>query len=148
MTLNGDMATKGMDALETATLQAMLGPRLTAEQAALIFQQGRDAVVFALLTLAKQLAEKQCVASTPDPSVPLGWPVVAPPTQRGHLVLHEAAGDQQTDSSPTSSEPGRKLLPKRSDCDEARECNVGPPRFCQIARNSVHETRVAADRLL
>jgi hypothetical protein len=65
------MATKGMGALGTATLQAMLGPGLTGEQAALIFQQGRDAVVLALLTLAKQLAEKQFVASTPDPSAPL-----------------------------------------------------------------------------
>jgi hypothetical protein len=31
------MATKGMDALDTATLQTMLSPGLTAEQAAHIF---------------------------------------------------------------------------------------------------------------
>ena len=66
------MATNGMETLDAASLQALLGPELTAEQAALIFQQGQDAVVFALLTLAKQLAEKQAIASTPDPSPPSG----------------------------------------------------------------------------
>jgi len=38
-----------MDTLDTSSLQALLGPQLTAEQAALIFQQGQEAVVFALL---------------------------------------------------------------------------------------------------
>ena len=46
------MATAEMDTLDTASLQAMLGPQLTAEQATLIFQQGQEAVVFALLSLA------------------------------------------------------------------------------------------------
>jgi transposase len=62
------MATKGMESLDAASLQVLLGPGLTAEQAALIFQQGQEAVVFALLTLAKQVAEKQAIAATPDPS--------------------------------------------------------------------------------
>ena len=44
------MATTGADTLDTASLQALLGPQLSAEQAALIFQQGQEAVVFALLT--------------------------------------------------------------------------------------------------
>ena len=66
------MATTGMDTLDAATLQAMLGPGLTAEQAALIFQQGQEAVVLALLTLAKRLAEKQAIAVSPDPSAPSG----------------------------------------------------------------------------
>ena len=49
------MTTASVDALDAASLQALLGPHLTAEQAMLIFQQGQDAVVFALLSLAKQL---------------------------------------------------------------------------------------------
>jgi hypothetical protein len=61
------MATKGIETLDAASLQAMLGPGLTAEQGTLIFQQGQEAVVFALLNLAKQLAEKQAVASPPAP---------------------------------------------------------------------------------
>jgi len=63
-----------METLDAATLQAMLGPGLTAEQAALIFQQGQEAVVFALLTLAKQLAQKQAIAAAPDPSTPSDAP--------------------------------------------------------------------------
>ncbi len=66
------MVTKGMDTLDAATLQAMLGPELSAEQATLIFQQGQEAVVFALLTLAKQLAQKQAIAVSPDPAAPSG----------------------------------------------------------------------------
>ena len=62
------MATKGMETLDAASLQSLLGPELTAEQAALIFQQAQEAVVFALLTLANQLAEKLAIAATPDPS--------------------------------------------------------------------------------
>ncbi len=62
------MATKGIETLDAASLQSLLGPELTAEQAALIFQQRQEAVVFALLTLAKQLAEEQAIAATPDPS--------------------------------------------------------------------------------
>ncbi len=50
------MATTAADHLDTASLLGLLGPQLTAEQAASIFQQGQDAVVFALLNLAKQLA--------------------------------------------------------------------------------------------
>ena len=62
------MATATTDTFDAASLQALLGPQLTAEQASLIFQQGQEAVVFALLSLAKLLAEKQAVATTPDPS--------------------------------------------------------------------------------
>jgi len=53
------MAITGTEILDTAALQTLLGPQLTAEQAARIFQQGQEAVVFALLNLVKQLAEKQ-----------------------------------------------------------------------------------------
>src|SRR5512135_1845090 len=78
------MVTAGTDTLDTASLRALLGPQLTAEQAALIFQQGQEAVVFALLTLAKQLAETQAVApTTSDPSAPSGQtPPYAKPTAK------------------------------------------------------------------
>src|SRR4051812_37558367 len=79
------MATAGADTLDTASLQALLGPQLTGEQARLIYEQGADAVVFALLTLAKQLAERQAVVSTtPDPSAPSGQtPPYLKPTTKG-----------------------------------------------------------------
>ncbi len=62
------MATKGTDTLDTASLQALLGPQLTAEQAALIFQQGQEAVVFALSDLGQAIGrEAGRRATTPDP---------------------------------------------------------------------------------
>ena len=65
-----------------ATLDISLGPQLTAEQAEEIYRQGKEAVVFALLEMAKKLAEQQ---STPSPSTPSG--MVAPyqkPSPKGH----------------------------------------------------------------
>ena len=50
-----------------------LGASLTSEQAEEIYQQGKGAVVFALLEMAKKLGEQQ---STPTPSTPSG--MVAP----------------------------------------------------------------------
>jgi hypothetical protein len=70
------MATAGTDTLDTASLQALLTSQLTEEQARLIYAQVAEAVVFALLSLAKQLAEKQVVVSTtPTPAAGsrAGW---------------------------------------------------------------------------
>lgn len=61
------MAT-GTDTLLIPSLEAMLGPALTEEQARAIFRQGEEATVFALLALAQRLAN----TSTPAPSTPSG----------------------------------------------------------------------------
>ena len=53
------VATATTGILETASLRALLDPQVTAELAILIFPQGRKAVVFVLLSLAKQLAKNQ-----------------------------------------------------------------------------------------
>jgi hypothetical protein len=60
------MPTTGTDAPNLTALEAMLGPHLTADQAAFTFEQGQEAVVFALLALAKQVAEK---TACPDGSL-------------------------------------------------------------------------------
>ena len=130
------MATKGTDTLDAATLQAMLGPELTAEQAALIFQQGQEAVVFALLTLAKQLAEKQAVAVKPDPATPSGQ---APPYVK-------AAGKRRAKAK--GAKPGhpghRRPTPTRIDRREEHTLSAcpkchGPVRPCQSSRTRVIE---------
>ena len=79
------MATTGSDTLDTASLQAMLGPQLTAEQARLIYEHGPEAVVFALLTPAKRLAEQSVAPATArDPSTPSGQtPPYIKPTRQG-----------------------------------------------------------------
>ncbi len=65
----GIMTTSSVETLDAGSLQALLGAQLTAEQATLILEQGKDAVVFALLNLAKQLAETQ---TTPSAALPAG----------------------------------------------------------------------------
>ncbi len=64
-----------------------LGATLTEEQARLIFSQGEEAVVFALLQLAKQLAEQKAASAADShqtPSTPSGMkpPYTKPPPKR------------------------------------------------------------------
>ncbi len=127
----------GSDTLDTAALQALLGPQLTAEQAALIFQQGQDAVVFALLTLAKQLAEKQTASPAGvDPSAPSGQtPPYAKPAAKGR-------------AKPKGAKPGhpgqRRPAPTRIDRREEHTLSAcpkchGPVRPCRGSRTRVVE---------
>lgn len=48
-----------MGAMGTTTHEVLIGSQLTREHAEAIFSQGKEAVVFALLELAKQLAERK-----------------------------------------------------------------------------------------
>jgi transposase len=87
--------------MSTVTLP-VLGPSLTAEQAEAIFAQGKEAVIFALLELAKQLAQQQTVGSgAVSPCTPSGMipPYQKPPAGRhkkrpgrkaGHPGAHRA----------------------------------------------------------
>ena len=69
----------GTDALTTPSLEAMLGPQLTAEQARSIYEQGPEATIFALLTLSKMLGAKP----GPSPSTPSAMtPVYEKPATR------------------------------------------------------------------
>ena len=60
----------GLETVDRPTLEAMLGPQLTVEQARSIFAQGQEAVIFALLTLAKRLSETVTPAPPIDPAAP------------------------------------------------------------------------------
>jgi transposase len=63
-----------------STLEVSLGPNLTAEEARAIYEQGPEAVVFALLQMAKMLAEQQRKPED-TPSTPSGMkPVYEKPT--------------------------------------------------------------------
>jgi transposase-like protein len=126
-----------METLDTAALQSLLGPELTAEQAALIFQQGQEAVVFALLTLAKRLAEKKPVASsTPDPSTPSGQtpPYGKPPGKRRAKAKGARPGH------PGRRRPPPTRIDRREDhtLSACPKC-LGPVRTCRSSRTRVIE---------
>src|SRR4051812_31393890 len=126
------MATADTETLDPASLQALLGPQLTEEQARLIYEQGADAVVFALLSLAEQLAERPVVVSaTPDPSAPSGQtpPYVKPATKAR--------------ARPKGAKPGhpgrRRATPPRIDRREGHTLSAcpkchGPMRACRSSR--------------
>jgi transposase len=130
------MATATTDTPDTASLRALLGPQLTADQALLIFQQGQEAVVFALLCFAKQLAEKQPTATTPDPSTPSGQtPPYAKPAARGR-------------AKPRGAKPGhpgrRRPTPPRIDAREDHALEAcpnchGPVKPCRSSRTRIIE---------
>jgi transposase len=131
------MATACTETLDTASLEALLGPQLTAEQAALIFQQGQEAVVFALLTLAKQLAEKpSTAATTPDPSTPSGQtPPYAKPAGKGRAKAKGAKPGHPGRRRPTPTRIDRREEHTLSACPKCH----GPVRPCRSSRTRVVE---------
>jgi transposase len=62
---------RGKEARVIQTLEITLGPKLTAEEAQAIYEQGPEAVVFALLEMAKLLADQQRKPGD-SPSTPSG----------------------------------------------------------------------------
>jgi transposase len=130
------MRTSGTDTLDFDALQAFLGPELTADQAALSFQQGQEAVDFALLTLANRLIEKQALATSIGPSTPSGQtPPYAKPTVKGRAKNKGAKPGHQGH---------RRAAPPRIDqhvvhsLEECPKCH-GPVRPCRSSRTSIIE---------
>src|SRR5262245_6060981 len=131
------MTTSGTETLDTASLRPLLGPQLTAEQATLIFQQGQDAVVFALLRLAPQMAQQTSGAPRgTDPSAPSGQtPPYAKPT-----------AERRTKAK--GAKPGhlgyRRTPPTRIDRYEEHSLSAcptcqGPVRPCRGSRTRIIE---------
>lgn len=131
------MATTGTDTLDTASLQGLLGPQLTAEQATLIFQQGQEAVVFALLTLAKQLAQEEATPSaTPDPSAPSGQiPPYAKPAAKGRAKPKGAMAGHPGHRRPAPTRVDRREEHTLSACPACH----GPVKTCRGSRTRIIE---------
>lgn len=130
------MATAGTETLDTASLQALLGPQLTAEQARLIYEQGAEAVVFALLSLAKQLAEKQGVSTTRDPSAPSGQiPPYVKPTTKGRAKPKGAQPGHPGHRRPVPMHIDRRVEHALSACPKCH----GPVRACRSSRTRIIE---------
>ena len=129
------MATTGTDTPDSASLLTLLGPQLTAEQATLIFQQGQEAVVFALLNLAKQLAEKRISTSTTvDLSTPSGQtPPYAKPPAKGRV---KARGARQGHSGRRRPAPTRIDRRETHSLETCPQCH-GPVRRCRSARTRI-----------
>ncbi len=124
----------GTEALDTAALEAMLGPALTAEQARQIYEQGPEAVVFALLALATRLARP--TVGQADPSTPSGQrPIFTKPSGKGRRRRRGAQ----------SGHPGHRREPP-AHIDERQEHTLsscpqcqGPVSPCRSSRQRITE---------
>lgn len=122
----------GTDALTTSSLETMLGPRLTAEQARAIYEQGAEATIFALLALAKMVADRQA----PSPTTPSGMtPVYQKPAAK---TRRKPAG------RPAGHAGSRRPAPPRIDrreehtLDACPQCH-GPVTPCRATRTRLIE---------
>jgi transposase len=130
------MATAVSDTLDTESLQALLGPQLTAEQARMIYDQGPDAVVFALLTLAKRAAERSANAAARDPSAPSGQtPPYVKPTRQGRAKPKGGRPGHPGHRRPTPTHIDRREEHALAACPECH----GPVRPCRGSRTRIIE---------
>jgi transposase len=128
------MATATTDTFDSASLQALLGPQLTAERARLIFQRGQEAVAVALMCLAKRLAEKPPAATSADPSTPSGQtPPYAKPTAKGRAEPRGAG----------IGHPGaRRPTPPRIDARQDHSLQACPDCHRPVKRRRASRTRI------
>lgn len=103
---------------------------LDADQATAIFEQGKDAVVFALLAMAKQLAESQS-------------PTVNPATPSGMIPVYQKPPAKKRKNKPgaKANHPGsRRAKPERIDHRQTHRAKACPD--CGGKLNRCSETRV------
>jgi len=131
------MRTSGKDTLDLAAVESILGPQLTAEQAEEIIAQGHDAVLFALLTLAKRLADKQAASpAAVDPSTPSGQtPPYKKPAAKGRAKRKGAVPGHLGSRRPTPTRIDRTEDHTLSACPECH----GPVKPCRGTRTRVIE---------
>jgi transposase len=123
-----------MDAWDMLTVDVPLGPALTEQQAREIFAQGEEAVVFALLAMAKMAAGSNPASDSNSPAAPSG---MKPP----HLKPSTAGKRKK--------KPGRKQghvgirrpkpAPERVDAREEHQADCCPD--CGGSLNRCAETR-------
>jgi hypothetical protein len=114
-------------------MKPLLGPGLTAEQARAIFLQGEEAVIFALLTLARMASDKAAstMPSTPSAMVPVYEKPNAKPRRRkpgrpeGHVGVRRA----------TPTRIDRREEHRLQECPQCR----GPVTLCTKTRTRVIE---------
>jgi hypothetical protein len=125
----------GKDARVTATHDITLGPNLTAEDAQAIYEQGPEAVVFALLQMAKLLAESRRKPGD-DPSTPSAMkPVVhKDPTPRRRKKPGAKKG-HKGHRRPTPPVIHRQVVLRLEHCPTCQ----GPVTLCQQSRTRIVE---------
>ena len=127
-----------MAATACLDLDVTLGPNLTAEQAAAIFAQGEEAVVFALLELSKGWAhaEGRCAS------------ISSPATPSGMKPVHQKPTTRKRGKKP-GRKPGhtgiRRKSPERIDLRKTHRASCCPHCQGELKQCSTSRTRVTED---
>ncbi len=124
-----------MEVLPDSTLEVLQRAALTEEQAKAIFEQGRDAVVFALLELSKQLAEARGPQATPS-------------TPSGMIPVYEKPPAKSRKKQPGAKDghPGsRRRVPNRIDRRETHKLPCCPNCGGRLKRTGDTRTRYVED---
>ncbi len=115
--------------------QALLSATLTEEQAKAIFEQGQEAVVFALLELVKQLAEARSPSTTPS-------------TPSGMIPVYEKPAKKKRGKKPgaKNGHPGsRRKIPEKIDKQEKHQADICPDCGGSLKRCQETRTRYIED---
>lgn len=124
----------------SVTLEVPLGPSLTEEEARAIYEQGPEAVIFALLTLAKQLAEQTAAeggTSHQTPATPSG---MKPPYQK------PSTNGRKKKPGRKAGHPGsRRRPPDRIDCRQEHRAPCCPDCGGRLKRCQETRTRYTED---
>ena len=116
-------------------LEVLQRAALTEEQAKAIFEQGRDAVVFALLELSKQLAEARSPQATPS-------------TPSGMIPVYEkppAKSRKKRPGAKTGHPGSRRRVPDRIDRRETHKLPCCPDCGGRLKRTGDTRTRCIED---
>ncbi len=127
--------------MATVTRDIPLGPTLTEEQARAIVAEGEDAAVFALLEMAKMLAERQAgqaATSHQTPATPSG---MKPPYRKPNGSSRRKRKPGRKKGHPGSRRP----QPERIDRRETHRAEVCPDCGGPLCRCSETRTRYTED---
>lgn len=126
----------GMETVDRTTLEAMLGPQLTVEQAQSIFAQGQEAVIFALLTLAKRLSETATPAPRIDPAAPSAQtPPYLKPARKGRAQKRGARPGHTGQRRPQPTKIDRREEHTLTACPDCQ----GSVTLCAASRRRIIE---------
>ena len=127
--------TRCTEALPESTRELLGGAALTEAQAGAIFEQGREAVIFALLELTKQLAEARGQRITPS-------------TPSGMIPVYEKPPTKRRKKSP-GAKPGhpgsRRAVPERIDYEQTHQAPCCPDCGGRLKRTGDTRTRYIED---
>jgi transposase len=125
----------GTEVLPESTRELLRGAALTEAQAGAIFEQGREAVIFALLELTKQLAEARGPRTTPS-------------TPSGMVPVYEKPPAKRRKKSPGAKQghPGsRRPVPERIDYEQTHQAPCCPDCGGRLKRTGDTRTRYIED---